>query len=58
MKASFKKWRLVTAAMGLLSFAAFVGSISGSIAWWAYSTRAGVSFTGTAVLHRSIVRVR
>lgn len=50
MKASFKKWRLVTAAMGLLSFAAFVGSISGSIAWWAYSTRAGVSFTGTAVL--------
>ena len=46
-KFSFKK--LIPAGIGLITFAAFVGSISGSLAWWAYSTRASVSYQGTSV---------
>ena len=46
-KFSFKKF--IPAGIGLVAFAAFVGSISGSLAWWAYSTRASVSYQGTSV---------
>lgn len=45
--AGFKK--LIPVGISLLTFAAFVGSISGSLAWWAYSTRAAVSYQGTSV---------
>ena len=41
--------KLVPVGIGLLTFAGFVGSISGSLAWWAYSTRVAVSYQGTSV---------
>ena len=43
------KWRLIPVGIGLVTFAAFVGSLSGSLAWWAYSTRVSVSYQGTSV---------
>ena len=43
----FKKF--IPVGIGLLTFAAFVGSVSGSLAWWAYSTRVAVSYQGTSV---------
>ncbi len=43
------KWRLLPVGIGLVTLAAFVGSISGSMAWWAYSTRVSVSYQGTSV---------
>ena len=45
----FKLSKLVPVGIGLLTFAGFVGSISGSLAWWAYSTRVSVSYQGTSV---------
>ena len=41
--------KLVIGVLGLSSVAALVGSISGTLAWYAYSTRALVSYTGTSV---------
>lgn len=35
--------------LGLATFASLVGSISGSLAWYAYSTRASLSYSGTSV---------
>ena len=43
------RWRLLPIIAGLITFAAFVGSISGSLAWWAYSTRVSVQYQGTSV---------
>ena len=43
----FKKF--IPVGISLLTFAAFVGSVSGSLAWWAYSTRVAVSYQGTSV---------
>ena len=41
--------KLIPVGIGLLTLSAFVGSISGSIAWWAYSTRVAISYQGTSV---------
>ena len=41
--------KLAIGVLGLSSIASLVGSISGTIAWYAYSTRALVSYTGTSV---------
>lgn len=41
--------KLVIGILGLSTVSALVGSISGTIAWYAYSTRALVSYTGTSV---------
>ena len=41
--------KLVPVGIGLLTFAGFVGSISGSLAWWAYSTRVTAFYQGTSV---------
>ena len=41
--------KLAIGVLGLSSVASLVGSISGTIAWYAYSTRALVSYTGTSV---------
>ena len=41
--------KLAIGVLGLTSVASLVGSISGTIAWYAYSTRALVSYTGTSV---------
>ena len=43
------RWRFLPILAGLITFAAFVGSISGSLAWWAYSTRVSVQYQGTSV---------
>ena len=41
--------KLAIAVLGFSTIASLVGSISGTIAWYAYSTRALVSYTGTSV---------
>ena len=41
--------KLVLGVLGLSSVASLVGSISGTIAWYAYSSRALVSYSGTSV---------
>lgn len=41
--------KLAIAVLGFATTASLVGSISGTIAWYAYSTRALVSYTGTSV---------
>ena len=41
--------KLVIGILGLSSVAALVGSISGTVAWYAYTTRALVSYSGTSV---------
>ncbi len=41
--------KLAIGILGFASVASLVGSISGTIAWYAYSTRALVSYTGTSV---------
>ena len=49
MKNKFGLKSFIPVGISLLTFAAFVGSISGSLAWWAYSTRASVGYEGTSV---------
>ena len=49
MKKIVNPLKLVIGILGLSSVAALVGSISGTIAWYAYSTRALVSYNGTSV---------
>lgn len=49
MKKTINPLKLVIGILGLSSVAALVGSISGTVAWYAYSTRALVSYTGTSV---------
>ena len=49
MKKTFNPLKLVIAILGFSSVAALVGSISGTVAWYAYTTRALVSYTGTSV---------
>ena len=41
--------KLTIGILGLASIASLVGSISGTIAWYAFSTRALISYTGTSV---------
>lgn len=41
--------RFAVTVLGLATAASLVGSISGTIAWYAFSTRALVSYTGTSV---------
>lgn len=45
----FKLSKMIPVGLGLLTFAGIVGSISGSLAWWAYSTRVSASYQGTSV---------
>lgn len=48
MKKTINPLKLVIGILGLSSVAALVGSISGTVAWYAYSTRALISYTGTS----------
>lgn len=43
------KKALLSVGFGTIVFAGFAGTISGSLAWWAYSTRASIGFQGTSV---------
>ena len=45
----FNPTKLLFGFLGLATFASLVGSVSGSLAWYAYSTRASLSYTGTSV---------
>ena len=47
MKTNNKK--IIVGALGLLAGAGLVGSLSGSVAWYQYSTRATMSYMGTSV---------
>ena len=49
--------KLVLCVLGLSSIASLVGSISGTIAWYAYSTRALVSYTGTSVSSTTLLQI-
>ena len=49
MKKKFGLKKMIPVGIGLLTFAGFVGSISGSLAWWAYSTRVSAAYQGTSV---------
>ena len=42
---------------GIASFASFVGAISGTLSWWAYSTRSTLSFDGTSVYSAELLQV-
>lgn len=45
----FKPAKLLFGFLGLATFASLVGSVSASLAWYAYSTRATLSYAGTSV---------
>ena len=47
MKATTRRMLVGLMSMGLV--AAFAGTISGSIAWYAYSTRVAITYSGTSV---------
>ena len=44
-----KPAKLLLGVLGLATFASLVGTVSGTLAWYAYSTRATVSYSGTSV---------
>ena len=41
--------KLLFSFLGIATFASLVGTVSGSLAWYAYSTRATLSYSGTSV---------
>jgi len=41
--------KLLFAFLGIATFASLVGTVSGSLAWYAYSSRASLSYSGTSV---------
>lgn len=43
------KLPLLSLGIGTLLVGGFAGTISGSLAWWAYSTRASITYQGTSV---------
>ena len=47
----------LTVGLGSLVFLGFAGTISGSLAWWAYSTRATVSYQGTSVASSEQIQI-
>ena len=44
-----KPAKLLLGVLGLATFASLVGTVSGTLAWYAYSTRATISYSGTSV---------
>ena len=44
-----KPAKLLLGILGLATFASLVGTVSGTLAWYSYSTRASVSYSGTSV---------
>jgi hypothetical protein len=43
------KWRVMAGLLSASTIIAFAGAISGTLAWYAYATRASVSYGGTSV---------
>ena len=44
-----KSTKLLFGFLGIATFASLVGTVSGTLAWYAYSTRATLSYSGTSV---------
>ena len=44
-----KPAKLLLGVLGLATFTSLVGTVSGTLAWYAYSTRATISYSGTSV---------
>ena len=44
-----KPAKLLFAFLGIATFASLVGTVSGTLAWYSYSTRATLSYSGTSV---------
>ena len=44
-----KPTKLLLGFLGIATFASLVGTVSGTLAWYAYSTRATLSYSGTSV---------
>ncbi len=57
MKTSNKK-KIIVSTLALAMGAALAGSISGSVAWYQYSTRATAEFTGTAAHCTEALEIR
>ena len=51
------KFRVLMSALAITTVASFAGAISGSIAWFAYSTRATLSYQGTSVENTVLLQV-
>ena len=45
----FNPAKLLFGFLGIATFASLAGTISGTLAWYAYSTRASLSYTGTSI---------
>lgn len=43
------KWRIWASALSLATIVSFVGAVSGTLAWYAYTTNVNVSYGGTSV---------
>ena len=53
----FNPTKILFGFLGLATFASLVGSVSGSLAWYAYSARASMSYTGTSIERTSQLQV-
>lgn len=45
----FNTTKLLFALLGIATFTSLAGTVSGTLAWYAYSTRAALSYTGTSI---------
>ena len=51
------KWRILTAMLSITTVTAFAGAISGTLAWYEYSTRASLSYEGTSVYNTEQLQI-
>lgn len=53
----FKKFKFFISALALFVVLTFAGTVSGTISWFAYTTRATVSYSGTSVSQSALIQV-
>lgn len=51
------KWRSLAATLAASTVIAFAGAVSGTLAWYAYATRASVSYEGTSVYNTEQLQI-
>ena len=51
------KFRVVMSVLAIVTVASFAGAVSGSLAWYSYSTRATVAYSGTSVFTSELLQV-
>lgn len=49
MKKHYSSAKILLSFLGIATFASLVGTVSGTLAWYSYSTRATFSYSGTSV---------